>query len=81
VPILAIGQHARLAKILGPTTRKSGMLNSDFGRSLVNRIGWIPNVPMSELKGCLVSTGSAVCWAVLNIRHGLLPQCIFCFVW
>ena len=29
-------------------------------------LGWIQNVPMSELKGCLVSTGSVDCWAVLT---------------
>ena len=42
------------------------MLNSDFGRSLVNRIGWIHSVPMSELKGRCVSTVSVSCWAVLT---------------
>ena len=42
------------------------MLNSDFGRSLVDRIGWIQSVPMCEHKGCFVSTGSVGCWAVLT---------------
>jgi hypothetical protein len=29
-------------------------------------LGWIQSVPMSELKGCFVSTGSVACWAVLT---------------
>jgi hypothetical protein len=36
----------------------------------VPTVGWIPNVPMSELKGCLVSTGSVGCWAVLTYVIG-----------